>query len=78
MIKSRIGVAAKDVTCPLHRAKCGKKWRGSTLCTYYNHYGKSNSDLRTFTLKEYHTLSERFPNQTIPFGLLISTKHRKQ
>ena len=34
--------------------------------------------MRALTLKDHHTLSELFPNQTIPFGLLTCTKHRKQ
>ena len=30
------------------------------------------------TLQEYHTLCEKFPTQTFPFGLQICTKHKKK
>ena len=80
LFKSITGVAAKDndVIYPFHRAKFGKNFRSSRLCTYPNHHGKSSFSLRALTLKDHHTLSEIFPNQTIPFGLLTCTKHRKQ
>ena len=73
MIKSWIGVVVKDsdVICPFHRAKF-------RLCCYPNDHGKSNSGLRALKLQEYHTLCEKFPKQTFPFGLQICTKHRKQ
>ena len=80
LIKSRIGVAVKDsdVICTFHRAKFGKEWRSSRLCCYPNHHGKSKSGLRALALQEYHTLCEKFPKQTFPFGSQICTKHRKQ
>ena len=34
--------------------------------------------MRALTLKDHHTLSERFPNQTILFGSLTCTEHGKQ
>ena len=79
-LKSQIGVVVKDsdVICPFHRAKCAKEWKSSGLCCYPNHHGKSNSGSRTLTLQEYHTLYEKFQNQTVLFGLQICTKHRKQ
>ena len=80
LIKPRTGVVVKDsdVICPFHRAKFGEEWRSSGLCRYSNHHGNSNSGLRALTLQEYHALCEKCPKQTFPFGLQISTKHRKQ
>ena len=79
-IISRTGVAVKDsdVICSFHRAKFGIEWRSSRLCCYPNHHAKSNSGLRALTLQEYHTLCEKFPTQTFPFGLQICTKHKKK
>ena len=79
-IKSRIGVAAKDSDAifPFHGAKFDKDWRSSRLCTYPDHHHKSNSGLRALPIKEYHFLSECFPNQTIPFGSLICTTQKEK